>query len=90
MAASAIAAFNRSKPELSGFPGLKHAISLSCIDKAQQRIDLIIISLSRSDHPAGTQRLYNVSFIAYLRYIICERLRHIVTTFVNERCFTYA
>ena len=54
LAASAIAAFKRSKPELSGFPGLKHAISLSSlppsyIDKAQQRNDLIMISLSRSD-----------------------------------------
>ena len=54
LAASAIAAFKRSKPELSGFPGLKHAIlssslSSSCINKAQQRNDLIIITLSRSD-----------------------------------------
>ena len=39
--------------------------------------------------PAGTQRLYNVSFRAYLRYVIYERLRNVVTTFVNERCFTY-
>ena len=39
--------------------------------------------------PAGTQRLYNVSFRVYLRYIIYERLRNVVTTFVNERCFTY-
>ena len=51
---SAIAVFKCSKPELSGFPGFKQAILLpshlsSCIDKAQERNDLIIISLSRSD-----------------------------------------
>ena len=40
-------------------------------------------------YPADTQRLYNVSFRAYLRYIIYERLHNVVTTFVNERCFTY-
>ena len=54
LAASAIAAFKRPKPELSGFTGLKHAISLSSlpssyIEKAQQQNDLIIICLSRSD-----------------------------------------
>ena len=46
LAVSAIAAFKRSKPELSGFLSLKHAISLpsfppSGIDKAQQRNNLI-------------------------------------------------
>ena len=40
-------------------------------------------------HPAGTQHLYNVSFRTYLRYVIYERLHNVVTTFVNERCFTY-
>ena len=39
--------------------------------------------------PAGAQRLYNVSFRVYLRYFIYERLPNVVTTFVNERCFTY-
>ena len=39
--------------------------------------------------PAGTQRLYNVSFRAYSRYVIYERLYNVVTTFVNKRCFTY-
>ena len=38
---------------------------------------------------AGTRRLYNVSFRAYLRYVIYERLLNVVTTFVNESCFTY-
>ena len=39
--------------------------------------------------PAGTKRLYNVSFKVYLRYVIYERLHNVVTTLVNERCFTY-
>ena len=37
----------------------------------------------------GTQRLYNVSFRVYLRYVIYEHLHNVVTAFVNERCFTY-
>ena len=45
---------------------------------------------TKSDnYPASTQRLYNVSFRAYLRYVMYERLHNVVTTFVNERCFTY-
>ena len=39
--------------------------------------------------PAGTKRLCNVTFRAYLRFVIYERLRNVVTTFVNERYFTY-
>ena len=39
--------------------------------------------------PAGTKRLCNVSFRVYLRYVICERFHNVVTTLVNERCFTY-
>ena len=37
----------------------------------------------------GTQRLYNISFRAYLRYVIYEHLHNADTAFVNERCFTY-
>ena len=33
-------------------------------------------------HPADTQRLYNVCFRAYLRYVIYKRL-HVVTTYAN-------
>ena len=39
--------------------------------------------------PAGTQRLYNVSFRAYLRYVIYERLHNVATSYINERCFEY-
>ena len=39
--------------------------------------------------PTGTQRSYNASFRAYLRYVIYERLHNVATAFVNERCFTY-
>ena len=54
LAALAIATLKRSKPELSAFPGLNQAISLSrvslwCADKTKQWNDLIIISWSRSD-----------------------------------------
>ena len=42
-----------------------------------------------SNLPASTQCLYNVSFRLYLRYVIYERLHNVVTTFVNECCFTY-
>ena len=38
--------------------------------------------------PADTQRLYNVSFRANLRYVIYERL-HVATSYINERCFEY-
>ena len=31
----------------------------------------------------------NVSFRAYLRHVINERLRNVVTTYANERCFEY-
>ena len=37
----------------------------------------------------GTQRLYNVSFRAHLRYVIYESSQDVATAFVNERCFTY-
>ena len=39
--------------------------------------------------PAGTKRFYNVTFRAYLPFVIYERLHNVVTTFVNERYFTY-
>ena len=36
-----------------------------------------------------THKVYTrYSFRAYLRYVIYERLHNVVTTFVNERCFT--
>ena len=45
---------------------------------------------TKSDnYPASTQRLYNVSFRAYLRYVMYERLHNVVTAFANERCFKY-
>ena len=36
-----------------------------------------------------SQQAHNVSFRAYLRYVIYERLGNVVTVFVKERCFSY-
>ena len=33
--------------------------------------------------PAGTERLYNVSFRGYLRYVIYEGLHNVVATYIN-------
>ena len=51
--------------------------------------NLPFVQVLHDGSPAGTQRLYDVSFRAYLRCVIYERLHNVVTTFVNERCFTY-
>ena len=48
----------------------------------------MIISLE-INLPAGTQRLYNISFRACLPHVIYERLHNVATTYVNERCFEY-
>ena len=59
--------------------------------KAVKRIEITIDNrLSLEEHISEpSQQAHNVSFRAYLRYVIYERLDNVVTVFVNERCFSY-
>ena len=79
----------RTSSDVVLMPLLSNFVSFS-------HVGLVLLLLTSTSHrkqatsfPAGTQRLHNVSFKAYLCYVMYERLHNVGTTFVNERCFTY-